>query len=70
MRCISSGLPQSMMRIARILILAYLASKSCGLQAVLNRLRASLYSVVIFDQPTVQVRAFLIGIRRFDLCSM
>ena len=48
------------------LVLADLASKSCGLQAVLNRLRASMDAVWIFDQPTVQVRAFFVGVRRFD----
>lgn len=55
------------MRIARTWFLADLTSKSGGLQTVLNRLCASLYSVGIFDQSTIQMRTSLVGVRRFDL---
>ena len=34
---------------------------------MLDRLRTGMDTVGIFDEPTVQVRAFLVGIRGFDL---
>ena len=47
--------------------LADLAGKSCGFQPVLDRLRTGMDAVGIFDEPTVQVGSFLVGVRWFDL---
>ena len=49
------------------LVLADLAGKSCGFQPMLDRLRTGMDTVRIFDEPTVQVGSFLVGVRRFDL---
>ncbi len=48
------------------LVLADLTGKSCGFQSMLDRLRAGMDTVGIFDEPTVQVGPFLVGVRGFD----